>query len=173
MREVKSVKIGCVPPLETRSYLCTIMGKICSAWPLIDPRGEVRVITATTNSLLAQVKNHDLNAAIVDSPRVPHGFSTRVLRRYQLKLAGTNIEGIDERGMLSRGAIEDLMQKRTFVLPGRDTGLRTLVDEWLQAQELDPLNVIEVDSITILASMTRLETLHFPAPRAGVSRTFK
>ncbi|SNY90213.1 DNA-binding transcriptional regulator, LysR family [Cohaesibacter sp. ES.047] len=168
MRDVKSVKIGSIPPLETRSYLCTMIAKICGAWQRIDPMGQVRISTASCNQLMAELKNHELHAAIVDSPRIPYGFSARVLRRYRLKLAGTNIHAQAENGLLPKAALKELMQKRCFVLPGRDTGLRTLVDEWLQTQELDPQETIEVDSITILASMTRQEAFISLLPSQGL-----
>ncbi|MCT4655072.1 MAG: LysR family transcriptional regulator [Cohaesibacter sp.] len=154
-QEVKTTKIGCIPPFSTKSDLCNLISDICTNWPQLDPKGHIRIITTTTNNLVTQLKNNDLHAVIIDSPRMAEGYAERVLAQHPLKLAGNDLHHLEAGRQVSLDEVADLINNRAFVLPSRNTGLRNLIDQWLEQHGLKARSLIEVDSMTIAAALTR------------------
>ncbi len=157
MQEVKTTKLGCIPPLGTESGLCNLISDICVHWPEVDPKGHIRISTTTANHLITRLKSNELHAIIVDTPRDADGFAERELVRHPLLLAGNRLDLETQDRLASLDQVKQLLKTRALVLPSRDTGLRVLIDDWLDRYDLKARKIIEVDSMTIVAALTRNE----------------
>jgi DNA-binding transcriptional LysR family regulator len=154
-QEVKTTRLGCIPPLGTESALCNLISDICVHWPQVDPKGHIRISSASANQLITRLKANELHAVIVDTPRGADGFAERILARNQLRLAGNQLNLETLNGLAELDQVRHLLKTRALVLPSSDTGLRVLIDQWLERYELKAHKIIEVESMTIVAALTR------------------
>lgn len=155
MQEVKTTRLGCIPPLGTESALCNLISDICVHWPEVDPKGHIRISTTNANHLITSLKANELHAIIVDTPREADGFAERILAEHPLQLAGNCLNLATQDKAASLDQVKQLLKTRALVLPSRDTGLRVLIDAWLERYDLKADKIIEVDSMTIVAALTR------------------
>ena len=174
-KEMQTTRLGSVPPFSSQSDLCNLICDICTKWSDTIPNSHVHVSTGPTNSLLMELNNDKLHAAIIDSPDFTQDFSERITARHPLVLAGDAGGIVKSRDCVDQRIVSRLIRQNAFVLPSRHTGLRIEIDKWLEKHAIRPKTVLEVDSMTVLAALTRggkyftlLPSGAFPDKQAGI-----
>ena len=152
-REVTTTHIGTVPPFTTASVLCNRLSALCEIWRKRFPKAQIRISADTTDQLFARLKRNELHAAIVDSPEVPGEFCSIPLSKRPLMMAVHRPIGEERENAAHMPSFAEVIRTRPFVLPSRQSSLRVLIDDWMQHSNIQFGNVIEVESMTVIADL--------------------
>lgn len=145
-REVTTTHLGTVAPFTTSSALCRRLSDLCEIWRRRYTRAQIKISADTTDQLFARLKRNELHCAIVDTPDVPEQFESLELSRMPLRIAMNRTQKQELSAL-------KVAQTQPFALPSRHNSLRILIDEWMQQKDIQFHNMIEVESMTLIADL--------------------
>lgn len=131
------IAIGIIPSI-TNSVLADVLSRFGATYPDV----EIRIDEAYSGTLIDWVAAGDLDIAIVNGTRRKSGISTHPLVEEELLL----VERRSTHGRLEPIAFQGL-KDIDLVLPSRRHGIRIIVDELAEQQNLQIVPKIEVDAL--------------------------
>lgn len=142
---LNTTRLGSVPPFHPESNLARFLSRMCLNWRDEHPKAGLSIVTETTDQLIAGLMADELHAVIVEIEEVPEGCESRVILRSELALlTGGNVIG---------HTAEDILSQRILVLQSRASGLRRIVEDWLQQSGIEPAALQEVDAMPVIGRL--------------------
>lgn len=143
-RELSSIVIGVSPSLEDSA-----VSEMLAQYMRLHPKAQLRMISENSRALLAMLREHMLDLAIVDSPLPSGEFNSLLIDTDYLAAAVSNESPLAAQGHVS---LERLKKERLILRPA-GSGTRTLFEASLRKRgmSLEQFNVmLEADSISTI-----------------------
>lgn len=146
-RDVNSLVIGVSPSLEDSA-----VSEMFAQYIRLHPNAQFRIISENSQPLVALLRSHMLDLAIIDSPFPNDEFSSLLLDSDHLIVAVSNDSPLADAGHISLSQ----MKKEKLILRPAGSGTRALFEASLHklGMNLDEFNVMmEADSISTIKKL--------------------
>ncbi len=151
VREISALKRGTVRLGVGATTLTYRLPRILGAYNRRFPEIELVVVTGTTEFLLTAVKGHQVDLAIVMSPRHETGMRIEPLGTEELVVVLNHHHPMARKTAL----LPDDLRKLRFITYEKNTKMQNLVDGYFQSLGIAPRIAMEVESIEAMKSLVR------------------
>ena len=151
VREISTLKRGTVRLGVGATTLTYRLPRILGAYNRRFPQIELVVVTGTTEFLLDAVKGHQVDLAIVMSPREEPGMRITPLGTEELVIVLNHNHPMARKSIL----LPEDLRKLRFILYEKNTKMQNLIDAYFQSLGFSPRIAMEVESIEAMKSLVR------------------
>ncbi len=151
VREISTMKRGTVRLGVGATTLTYRLPRILGQYNRRFPEIELVVVTGTTEFLLEAVKGHQVDLAIVMSPREEAGMRIAPLGTEELVIVLPHHHPLARKSVL----LPADLRKLRFILYEKKTKMQNLIDGYFQSLGFAPLTAMEVESIEAMKSLVR------------------
>jgi DNA-binding transcriptional LysR family regulator len=151
VREMSALKRGTVRLGVGATTLTYRLPRILGGYNRRFPEIELVVVTGTTEFLLAAVKGHQVDLAIVMSPREEQGMRITPLGTEELVIVLNHNHAMARKTVL----LPDDLRKLRFISYEKKTKMQNLIDSYFQTLGFAPQIAMEVESIEAMKSLVR------------------
>ena len=151
VREISALKRGTVRLGVGATTLTYRLPRILGDYNRRFREIELVVVTGTTEFLLAAVKGHQVDLAIVMSPREEPGMRITPLGTEELVMVLHHHHPLARKSVL----VPDDLRKLRFILYEKRTKMQNLIDSYFETLGFAPQVAMEVESIEAMKSLVR------------------
>ncbi|HET7434613.1 MAG TPA: transcriptional activator NhaR [Thermoanaerobaculia bacterium] len=133
--------------------------------PAFEAGADIEIVCreASTDVLLAQLGQHEVDLVITDGP--VSGSSLRGFNHF-LGESGTTLFASAGVAASARKTFPESLNGAPLLLPGKGTHIRRALDQWIEEMDLHPRRVAEFDDLALMTVFGRAGIGIFPAPTA-------